>query len=112
MAQEHLAALGLNAGYILTKSLDHWQPHYDNIVWVGAERSFGSPDASVPYVLLGSVAGGYHTLREPGWAFFPTPGVGAGIRYWNTERSWFVAPEVQFAMTSVLTFNVGFGFGL
>ena len=33
---------GLNAGYILTTSLDHYQHHYDNIVWVGAERSFGS----------------------------------------------------------------------
>lgn len=61
LPQEHLAERGLNAGYILTKSLDHWQPHYDNIEWVGAERSFGSPDPSVPYVLLGSVAGGYHT---------------------------------------------------
>ena len=92
MAQEHLAERGLNAGYILTKSLDHWQPHHHNIVWVGAERSFGSLDASVPYVLLGSVAGGYHTLRQAGWAFFPTLEVGAGIRYWNAERSWLVAP--------------------
>ena len=104
---------GLNAGYILTTSLDHYQHHYDNIVWVGAERSFGSPDQSVPYVLLGSVAGGYHTLhRRHRWGFFAFPGIGAGIRHWNAERTWFVAPEVQFAMNSVLTFNFGFGFGL
>lgn len=103
---------GLNAGYILTTSIDHYQHHYDNIVWVGAERSFGAPDESVPYVLLGSVAGGYHTLHRGSWGFFAFPGIGAGIRHWNAERTWFVAPEVQFAMTSVLTFNFGFGFGL
>ena len=80
---------GLNAGYILTTSLDHYQHHYDNIVWVGAERGFGAPDESVAL-----------------------PGIGAGIRHWNAERTWFIAPEVQFAMTSVLTFNFGFGFGL
>ena len=33
----------LNAGYILMTSLDHHRHHYDNIVWVGAERSFGAP---------------------------------------------------------------------
>ena len=104
---------GLNAGYILTTSLDHHQHHYDNIVWVGAERSFGAPDKSVPYVLLGSVAGSYHTLWETHrWGFFAFPGIGAGIRHWNAERTWFVVPEVQFAMNSVLTFNFGFGFGL
>ena len=82
-------------------------------MWAGAEYSFGAPDESVPYVLLGSVIGGYHTLsRDRDWWFWATPGVGAGIRYWNADRTWFVAPEVSVAVTSLVTFNVGFGFGL
>ena len=103
---------GLNAGYISTTSTDPYR-HFDNVAWVGVERSFGPPDESVPYILLGSVGGIYHTVtRTSNRGLFALPGVGVGIRDWSPDRTWFVAPEVQFLMTSLLTLNVTFGFGL
>ena len=103
---------GLNAGYIITTSTDPYR-HFDNVAWVGVERSFGPPDASVPYILLGSVGGIYHTVtRTSNRGLFALPGIGFGIRDWSPDRTWFVAPEVQFLMTSLLTLNVTFGFGL
>jgi len=83
------------------RSLDNPEPHYDHVAWVGAEYSFGPLDERVPYPLLGAVTGGYHTLEGDGWLLFPQPGAGAGVRYWNTERTWFVAPEVSFAVTAI-----------
>ena len=102
---------GLNAGYIVATSTDPHR-HFDNVAWVGVERSFGLPDESVPYILLGSVGAGYHTLRSGSGWLFARPGVGVGNRHWSPDRTWFVAPEVQFLMTGVLTLNVTFGFGL
>ena len=106
----------LNAGYMLTRSL-YGEPHWDHIWWAGAEYSVGPADDRVPYLLLGSVAGGYHTLPPAGrWAILSRDGSvvggGFGYRYWNADRTSFVAPEVQFAMTSILTFNLAFGFEL
>ena len=46
--------------------------------------------------------------RTSNRGLFALPGVGVGIRDWSPDRTWFVAPEVQFLMTSVLTLNVSF----
>ena len=56
---------GLNADYVITTSTDPYR-HFDDVAWIGVERSFGPPDESVPYILLGSVGGIYHTVTlEP-----------------------------------------------
>lgn len=47
---------GLNAGYILTTSLDHYEHHYDNIVWVIAGVSSPSR-GSVPASGTGTRSG-------------------------------------------------------
>ena len=53
---------GINASYMITTS-PRPHRHDDHIAWVGAERSFGPPDQTVPYILLGSIGVGYHTVR-------------------------------------------------
>ena len=73
----------------------------------------GRPTKASPNILLGSVGGVYHTLsRSHRGGLFATPGFGGGIRHWSADRTWFVAPEAQFAMNAVLTLNVTVGFAL
>jgi len=90
---------GLNAGYILTKSLDHWQPHYDNIVWVGADD--GSPrDSLMAEVFAGArIAERVRSARSHyealGFEFFQLDGLGHVAAYEAVDQA---APLIRQAL--------------
>ncbi len=64
------AAWGLHAVYDVSTPGDHWD--HAASVWVA--KSFGPPDDSVPYLLVGGAAIGYHTYGEGEGGAWAAPG--------------------------------------
>lgn len=88
--------------------------HSDQSLTLGVVKSFGPPDRSVPYIVVGALSYYRHTLG-PGPAytgFARSLGVGGGLRLWNESRQWFIAPEARVRITGDFTASVAVGLGL
>lgn len=99
---------GLNAEYNISTALDHW----DHVWWVGAAKSFGPPDKSVPYIVLGGAGAYWHTLYGSHTGVMFRPGIGVGLTRWNETRTRFVAPEARFGINAHWTLSLAFGFAM
>ena len=97
---------GLHAVYDVSTPGDHWD--HAASMWVA--KSFGPPDDSVPYLLVGGAGIGYHTYREGEGGVWAAPGIGAGLTHWNARRSWYWAPEIRFGVSALATVSVTIGF--
>lgn len=97
---------GIHAVYDATTTGDH----SDHIASVWAVKSFGPLDDSVPYMIVGGAAVGYHTYGEGSGHAWWAPGIGLGLTRWNERRSWYWAPEVRVGVTALVTLSVAVGF--
>ena len=86
--------------------------HADHIAWAGFAKSFGPPDDSVPYIVLGA-AGVFCTTRYTGCRQVDfMPGIGVGLTEWSEDRRFFVAPEARFLIDANLKLSLAFGIAL
>lgn len=99
---------GLNAEYNFSAVVDH----ADHVWWVGAAKSFGRRDESVPYIVLGGGGAYWHTLHGGHGGARLMPGIGVGLTRWNESRTRFVAPEARLGINAHLTFSLALGFAL
>ena len=99
---------GLNAEYNFSTTGDH----SDHVLWIGAAKSFGPLDESVPYIVIGGAGAYWHTLHGGHGGVRFTPGIGVGLTRWNKSRTWFVAPEARFRINADLTLSLAFGFAM
>ena len=97
---------GLNAEYNFSATGDH----SDHVWWVGAAKTFGPLDGSVPYIVLGGGGAWWHTLYGSHRGVRIMPGIGVGLTRWNESRTRFVAPEARIGINAPLTLSLAFGF--
>ena len=109
---------GLNVEYNVTTTAmtaSRQRAHSDHLLWLGVMKSFGPPDQSVPYIVIGG-AGFYRHTLAPGAVdairFNHALGVGVGWRRWNESRRWFIAPEARLSINAHVTASVALGFRL
>ena len=104
----------LNVEYDFTTTgltADRHHAHSDHLLWLGVAKSFGPPDRSVPYLVIGGAGIYRHTFADTA-GFRHALGVGVGWRRWNDNRRWFIAPEARLLINAHFTASVAFGFRL